>query len=210
VAQSAEFILEPDQKQILVLEPWGPSFEGVVQAFSSREGIQVVECSTITDLTSVAKQISHCVVLAYCAGTSESERYRDLLKALQPEILAKKIRVLIAIGENRDLKTVFLQDGASEVFEEPVGEKVLASKVEHALTLLTARKQAAKKSASFLKHRLGLRTWTRKRLLVEFEGRNQIDRWQMDHHHAWSFAPLWSVVCGFSRQMGMGSQPYHG
>jgi hypothetical protein len=148
VAQSAEFILEPDQKQILVLEPWGPSFEGVVQAFSSREGVQVVECSTITELVSVAKQISHCVVLAYCAGSSESERYRDLLKALQAEILAKKIRVLIAIGDNRDLKTVFLQDGASEVFEEPIGEKNLATKVDHALTLLTTRKQAAKKVAA--------------------------------------------------------------
>jgi hypothetical protein len=147
VAQSAEFILEPDQKQILVLEPWGPSFEGVVQAFSSREGLQVVECSTITELVSVAKQISHCVVLAYCAGTSESERYRDFLKALQPEILAKKIRVLIAIGENRDLKSVFLQDGASEVFEEPVGEKTLATKVDHALALLTTRKVPGKKSA---------------------------------------------------------------
>jgi hypothetical protein len=147
VAQSAEFILEPDQKQILVLEPWGPSFEGVVQAFSSREGLQVVECSTITELVSVAKQISHCVVLAYCAGTSESERYRDLLKALQSEILAKKIRVLIAIGDNRDLKSVFLQDGASEVFEEPVGEKTLASKIDHALALLTSRKQPAKKAA---------------------------------------------------------------
>jgi hypothetical protein len=153
VAQSAEFILEPTHKQLLVLEPWGPSFESVLRGFSTHEGLQVVECSSITELISVARQISYCVVLAYCASSSESERYKDLLKALQGEILSKKIRVIIAIGESRDLKPVFLQAGASEVFQEPVGEKVLTSKIEYAISLLAARapegtKAPARKASS--------------------------------------------------------------
>jgi hypothetical protein len=149
VAKSAEFILDPDSNQLLALEPFGVLFATLLQQFSTKQSLQTVECSNTTELISMSRQLQVCVVIAYCPKASEAQRYLDLLKALQAEILAKRIRVIISVGADfMDLKQRFFQAGASEVVLESTAEKSFSGKVEHALSLLPTRKSLAPKKPS--------------------------------------------------------------
>jgi len=146
VAKSAEFILDPDSNQLLALEPFGVLFATLLQQFSTKQGLQTVECSNTTELISLSRQLQVCVVIAYCPKASEAQRYLDLLKALQAEILGKRIRVIISVGADfMDLKQQFFEAGASEVVLESTAEKSFSGKVDHALSLLPTRKSLAPK-----------------------------------------------------------------
>jgi hypothetical protein len=155
VTKSAEFIVELDQNQLLVLTPLGESFSGILSSLRGKPGLQLIECAGPSELISVSRQIGTCAAVVYCPKPAEAERYQSIVNALADEILNKKMKVVVvlgAVGELNafeELKHRFFQAGACDVVDELSGMVTIRDTIHRAIAVLPSRKSLSKKTAAY-------------------------------------------------------------
>jgi hypothetical protein len=100
LAKSAEFILEFEAKQILVLEPFGPYYEDVIKRLGEQPDLQVVECASLKEMAGLCRQVRICLILAHCADQRQASRFVDLLQACQNEVRDRRARIVITVSND--------------------------------------------------------------------------------------------------------------
>ena len=141
-------MLEPGKRVVLFFKPYGPSFLKVIESFQKNPQIQVVECSSATDATSIARRLEECMVVGYIVDPEQISAPIALLKALQKELRLGNVRVVL---ESRASEPSLLSKlnayRCSEVISSPITAKGLHFKIGRHLKMLADSGEGSTRAA---------------------------------------------------------------
>lgn len=142
MAKSAEFILDYEAKQVLVLEPYSPECEEAIARLAEQPRLQIVECPSLKEIASVGHRVEVCVMIAHCESSEDASGFMELLRTCRDGLKERKIRILITVNKDfYTLQTRFVRAGATEVVQVPVSGNVLYKKLDRYLKLVPSRDQ---------------------------------------------------------------------
>lgn len=145
MAKSAEFILDFEAKQVLVLEPFGPYYHDVFKRLAEQKDLQVVECPSLQELGILARQVGVCLVVGHCNSEAEASGFIRILELCRKEILERKIRLVITVSKDFVLlQPRFVRAGASLVLQQPISPKLLYARLDRYLDILPSRNKYGK------------------------------------------------------------------
>jgi hypothetical protein len=142
--KSAEFILDPEKIQVLVVEPYGPSFAGLISKLNQNPQIQIVECRDLSDGSATARQFGSCVFLAHIPNPNSMDANLTALKQMAMPIRQKKIRPIYTTKvKNPVVHEALTAQGCTDVIDEPINERQMIFKIEKHIKALQALKPKA-------------------------------------------------------------------
>lgn len=142
--KSAEFILDPEKIQVLVVEPYGPSFAGLISKLNQNPQIQIVECRDLSDGSATARQFGTCIFLGHIPNPKSVDTTLAALKQMASPIRQKKIRTIYTTKvKNAVVHEVLTAQGCTDVIDEPINERQMIFKIEKHIKALQALKPKA-------------------------------------------------------------------
>jgi hypothetical protein len=133
-----------------MVQPYGPSFPGVLRRLSADSEVQVCECASSIEAASVARKAGIAIIVAHISSDTEMVGMASLLKLLSQEIAQKKVRTVVTNKmRNAMVAQTLNKYGATEIIPEPVNERALTLKIDRhirATKKLIQSEASAKKS----------------------------------------------------------------
>jgi hypothetical protein len=125
---------------VLFLEPVGSMFLKLETFFQSQDKAKAVRCISLSDAVSILRKTELGLVFIYVPNKPTLMRHIALIKVLQSMISKRNVQVIaLTVIPNQGLKNILLKSGCTEVFSEPVQQKVFEMKVERSIRELQHR-----------------------------------------------------------------------
>ncbi len=133
---------------MLLVQPYAPSFAGILKRLASSPELQACECSAALEAASVTRKAGAALIIAHIVTEADIVSLASLLKLLAQEISQRKVRTLITSKvRNTSVVQTLNRYGATEIVPEPINERALWLKADRHVRALRKTLEALKSPA---------------------------------------------------------------
>jgi hypothetical protein len=136
-AKTADFVPKDGVISVIIVQPYAPSFPGLIKRLDTDSSVQACECSAALEVASVARKAGSAIIVAHISTDADIVSMASLLKLLAQKISQRKVRTVITSKVRKPSVVQTLNHyGATEIIPEPINERALALKIDrhiHAL-----------------------------------------------------------------------------